>query len=85
MTRPDTDKIREQFARVLRQKRHKLNLSQEELAHRAGLAMRYISLLECNKRQPTISTLFQLSKALEIPLSEIFFQIENEMNGKGAY
>lgn len=78
MTESDIDNIREQFARILRQRRHALNLSQEELGHRAGLTMRYISLLECNKRQPTISTLFSLAHALEVPLSEIMLEIEGE-------
>jgi len=79
MTKPDKDKLREQFARILRQKRHELGLSQEELGHRAGLTMRYISLLECNKRQPTISTLFALSGALGVPLSRIIKEIEGEL------
>lgn len=78
--KPDTDIIREQFARLLRMKRHALDLSQEELGHRAGLAMRYISLLECNKRQPTISTLFALSHALEIPLSDFIREVEDGLN-----
>jgi len=72
----DTDKIREAFAKILRMKRHELGLSQEELADRAGLTMRYISLLECNKRQPTISTLFQLSYGLKYPVSKMMGEVE---------
>jgi len=76
MKNPDIDKIREQFARILRQRRHELGFSQEELGYRAGVTMRYISLLECNKRQPTISTLFSLSHALNIPLSKLIAEVE---------
>jgi len=76
MKNPDIDKIREQFARILRQRRHELGFSQEELGHRAGVTMRYISLLECNKRQPTISTMFSLSNALNVPLSEMISEVE---------
>jgi len=77
--KPDTDMFREGFARVLRRRRHELDLSQEELGHRAGLTMRYISLLECNKRQPTISTLFSLSQALNVPLSEMISEVEAKL------
>lgn len=76
----DTDMFREGFARVLRRRRHELDLSQEELGHRAGLTMRYISLLECNKRQPTISTLFSLSQALNVPLSDFIREVEDGLN-----
>lgn len=77
MTASDLDLIRESFARILRMERNKLNLSQEELGHRAGITTRFVSLLECNKQQPTISTLASLSQALELPLSEIFKKIED--------
>lgn len=76
----DTDLFREGFARVLRRRRHELDLSQEELGHRAGLTMRYISLLECNKRQPTISTLFSLSQALNVPLSDFIREVEDGLS-----
>ena len=68
--------IREAFARVLRQKRNELGLSQEELGFRAGIAMRYVSLLETGKRQPTLSTLASISKSLNITLSEFVTEIE---------
>lgn len=80
MKNPNTDKIRETFAKILRIKRHELGLSQEELAHRAGLTMRYISLLECNKRQPTISTLFALGYGLEVSVSEMMGEVETELS-----
>ena len=68
--------IREAFARVLRQKRNELGLSQEELGFRAGIAMRYVSLLETGKRQPTLSTLAAISQALGMSLSEFVTEIE---------
>ncbi|MBO9411677.1 helix-turn-helix transcriptional regulator [Ruegeria sp. R8_2] len=43
-------------------------LSQEELAHRAGVSIRYISLLESRKHQPSLATLKSLSDGLEITL-----------------
>lgn len=74
----NTDVIKEAFGKVLRLKRKALGLSQEELAARSGIAMRYVSLLECNQRQPTISTLYLLSQGLEISLAEFASEIEKE-------
>ncbi len=39
------DPIVEAYATVLRMRRREAGLSQEQLAHRAGLSMRFISLL----------------------------------------
>ncbi len=79
METPETDRLREVFGEVLRAKRKEQKLSQEELAGRAGIAMRYVSLLECNKRQPTISTLYVLSQALGISMSEFVSEIEQRL------
>jgi len=74
----DTEAVKEAFGKVLRLKRKALGLSQEELAARSGIAMRYVSLLECNQRQPTISTLYLLSQGLGISLTEFVSEIEEE-------
>jgi len=79
MENPETQKIREAFGIVLRQKRKERGYSQEELAHRAGIAMRYVSLLERNQRQPTISTLYLLCKALEVSMSEFVLEMEGNV------
>jgi transcriptional regulator with XRE-family HTH domain len=78
MENPETQKVREAFGTVLRQKRKERGYSQEELAHRAGIAMRYVSLLERNQRQPTISTLYLLCKALEISMGDFVLEMENK-------
>jgi len=78
MENAETQKVREAFGVVLRKKRKEQGYSQEELAHRAGITMRYVSLLEGNKRQPTISTLYLLCKALEISMGEFVSEIERE-------
>ena len=42
----------------------------------AGLQRNYISLIELGRNQPTITTLFRLSAALEISPSEILKEVE---------
>lgn len=79
MQSAESEAVKEAFGRVLRAKRKALGLSQEELAARAGIAMRYVSLLECNKRQPTITTLHALASALDVRMSEFIADIEADM------
>ena len=69
-------KIREAFATTLRRKRHEAGLSQEELGFRSGLAMRFISMLETNNRQPTITSIAVLCHGLNIPMAEFVSDME---------
>ncbi|WP_243261431.1 helix-turn-helix domain-containing protein [Sulfitobacter dubius] len=64
------------LAEVLRRHRRAQQLSQEELAYRAGRSMRYISLLESGRHQPTLDTLNRISGALEFPLSQLISEAE---------
>jgi len=64
------------FGNVLREYRIKVNLSQEKLAELAELDRTYISLLERGLRQPTITTIFNLSKALNIKPHQLIEEVE---------
>jgi len=64
------------FTKVLKSLRIKRNLTQEELAFRSGLDRTYISMLERGIHLPTLTTLFALSKALQIKASELIRLIE---------
>ena len=66
------------FANALRQKRRQLGLSQEELAFRTELSMSYISLLETQNRQPTLSVLAALAKELGVSVSEFLAEVESQ-------
>lgn len=48
-------------------------LSQSELAERAQLSVSYLSLLERGKRDPVLSTVVAIAKALDVPLSILVF------------
>ncbi|MEM8654114.1 MAG: helix-turn-helix transcriptional regulator [Pseudomonadota bacterium] len=62
---------------MVRRRRTELGLTQEELAHRAGVSMRYISLLETQKHQPTLDTILGLSEGLETTMTALISEIEN--------
>ncbi len=65
------------FGLTLRAFRTRIHYSQEKLAMISGLDRTYISLLERGLRQPTISTIFQLARALDISSTELVTQVEN--------
>jgi transcriptional regulator with XRE-family HTH domain len=72
----------ESFSEVLREKRKNLGLSQEELAFRAGVSMRYISLLEGRKYQPTLATIRGVCAGLDISISQFFVDVEAHLSSK---
>ena len=73
-------KPEEAFAHVLRKLRKERSLSQEELAHQSNLDRTYISLLERGLRQPSLSSILQLSKSLGVSSSEMIAQVEAKLN-----
>lgn len=58
---------RQQFAQNLREQRQRLALSQEALAAVCGLHRTEVSLLERGGREPRLSTIVKLARALKIP------------------
>ncbi len=68
------------FGQVIRDVRKAKKLSQEKLAFESGLDRTFISLLECGRKQPSLVTIFQLAKALQIPPSQIIASVEEKCN-----
>jgi len=66
------------FSVVLKRLRKQLGVSQEVLAHEAGLDRTYISLLERGARSPSLITITRLAKSLQIRPSELLRMIESE-------
>ena len=61
----------EAVCRSVHERREQLGISQEELAHRAGLHRTYISDIERGARNPSLKTLSRLAEALELATSEL--------------
>lgn len=55
------------FARIRREK----GLTQEEVEARSGFSQQYLSGLERGHRNPTVITLFELAKALDVTHIEL--------------
>jgi transcriptional regulator with XRE-family HTH domain len=52
------------IGREIRRRRQAIGWTLEDLAHRSGLSPRYISTLENDKRDPSLSTIEAVAKAL---------------------
>ena len=61
--------VRKKFGKRLRALREERGWSQEEFADRAGLHRTYVSAVERGVRNPTLSVLERLSKALGISIT----------------
>lgn len=64
------------FGEALKARRMALGISQEELAFRAGVDRTFVSRIERGIRQPTITTIFLLSQALEISATDLVGDVE---------
>ena len=66
----------EAFGAAVRRRRHRLNLSQETFAERAGIHRTYVSRIEAGKVDVGLGVAYQLAKALRIRLSRLIEEIE---------
>ena len=65
-------KLRRLVARNLRRLRRKGDLTQEELADRAGLNRNYIGMIEREENAATVDVLEQIAEALDIDPIALF-------------
>lgn len=63
--------IRKKFGKRLRQLREERGWSQEEFADRAGLHRTYVSAVERGVRNPTLSVIERLAKAVGVSMAEL--------------
>lgn len=68
------------FGRLIKQRRIKLGISQEELGFRANLDRTYISGLERGVRNPSLTALVSLAGGMGISVSELLEHLEVEAN-----
>ncbi len=65
---------------VIADLRKEKGISQEVLSGLADIGRTHLSAIERGERKPTLETLYRISCALEIKMSEIVKQIENRIN-----
>lgn len=67
------------FGKVLRKLRIKAGLTQEQLGFSADLRRTYVSILELGQQQPSLTTIFKIANALNIPASKLIDLVECEI------
>ncbi len=67
----------------LRKAREDADLTQEQLSFAANLDRSYISLLENNRKSPTVDVLFRLCDALGVSASGLLARVEATRKPKG--
>jgi transcriptional regulator with XRE-family HTH domain len=64
------------FAQALTKLRGERRLTQEALASESGYHPKYISLLEQGRYSPSLTTILELSEALQISASDLISRVE---------
>ncbi len=72
MGKPITHRdILEKFGEKMQKTRKTQGISQEELASMLSMHRTYIGMIERGERNPTIRTLYKISKALKVKSSDL--------------
>jgi len=66
------------FGERVREIRKERCLSQEELAHRAGVHRTYIGMIERAEKNITLINIERIAKALDIKIGELFNTLQND-------
>ncbi|MDP8212784.1 MAG: helix-turn-helix transcriptional regulator [Candidatus Zapsychrus exili] len=72
-------KIGQEFGMTVRRRRHKLNLSQEDFADKANIHRTYVSSIELGKVDVGIGVAYKIAAALNLPLSKLIKEAENNI------
>ena len=67
--------------RVIQMLRRKKGLTQEVLSGLAGIPRGHLGMIETGTVNPTLETLWKISEALGIRLSDLIRRVEEEMDG----
>ncbi len=68
--------IRERFGLAVKVRREELGLTQEDLAHKAGIHRTYLSDIERGSRNVSLVNIERLAEALSLPISGLFQLLE---------
>ena len=68
------------LAAVIRERRRRAGWSLNQLAARTGLSRQMLSFVETERRVPTVDTVARISRAFELPLSQLFAAAERRLN-----
>lgn len=64
----------------LRVLRAEFNLSQQDLAERAGVSRQTINAIETGKYDPSLALAFKLARLFDMKIEELFMPTEDDLN-----
>jgi len=67
-----SDRWKRQFGERVRELRGERGLSQEELAHSAGVHRTYMGAVERGEQNISLTNMHELADALDVPISALF-------------
>lgn len=67
---------------VIARYRLQRGITQEVLSGLSDIGRTHLSAIERGERKPTLETLYRISNALDVPMSEIVLAIEREIAAK---
>jgi transcriptional regulator with XRE-family HTH domain len=68
--------IRHRFGFAVRLRREQLNLTQEDLAEKAGIHRTYLSDIERGSRNPSLINIDRIATSLALSLAELFASVD---------
>lgn len=74
------EKTKRSFGKTLKRLREKRGISQEALGFESGYHRTYISQLERGQKSPSIQTIFQLARALNMKPHELIKAVEEQLS-----
>jgi transcriptional regulator with XRE-family HTH domain len=77
-------KIQIVFGQILRRRREEAGLTQESVAHEAGLSRNYVGMVERGERVPTIIALRKLALAIDTTMSSMIQELEQKCDSKAG-
>ena len=72
-------KFQNALAKIIKKYRENLQLSMTKTSDEIGLTKSIWSNVEAGNRDPQLSTIWRMAEALNIPLSKIILELENEL------
>ena len=76
--------IEKSFGQVLRDLRQDRQMSQESLGFKSGYHRTYISLLERGLKSPSLNTIFQLARVLQVEPCELVKHVQEMVKQRVA-
>jgi transcriptional regulator with XRE-family HTH domain len=70
------------LGKELKKAREEAGLTQEQVSVAARIDRAYLSLLENDRKSPTVDMLFRICKAIGVPASAILAQVEHKSRRK---